>query len=42
MDSGNDKLFRENYKLKKENSDMRDFVAKKVEIKKTYKIIQNN
>ena len=30
MDSGQDKLVRENYRLKKENSDMRDFVAKKV------------
>ena len=30
MDPNQDKLLRENYKLKKENADIRDFVAKKV------------
>lgn len=30
MDMDYEKLQRDNYKLKKENSDMRDFVAKKV------------
>jgi cell division septum initiation protein DivIVA len=30
MEADLEKLQRDNYKLKKENSDMRDFVAKKV------------